>query len=195
MSAKSPDKGPFGAFLRQAREQAGLAKADLATKVGVCYATIGQWERGAQLPTDHLRARVRLLSEALGIPEAVLFSSIEESSIARGPIRNKGNGAVYLQSAHTPEAELRRDQRRYETDVRLKFLEGKYRCIDCDKPVWRGSTRCQPCHHLSQRREVCKWGHTMTPENVYITPGGERYCLACMREREEERKWLRRLKA
>ena len=58
---------PFGAYLRQAREAAGLTQEDLAARAGLSAKGISDLERGARRrPHPHT---VRALADALGLSE------------------------------------------------------------------------------------------------------------------------------
>lgn len=56
-----------GARIRAARVKKGLSQAELAEKIGVSQAAIGQWERGQYLPRGR---NINALNDVLG-PEAV----------------------------------------------------------------------------------------------------------------------------
>src|SRR6266705_2650342 len=53
---------------------------------------------------------------------------------------------------------------------------------------------CVPCHKLVHRKTVCKHGHNLTPDNIYVPPKypNRRACRQCRAERcrqvEETRK-------
>lgn len=41
--------------------------------------------------------------------------------------------------------------------------------------------------HRNIRKTACDYGHTFTPENTYVRPGGQRNCRTCRRERDQQK--------
>lgn len=66
----------FGAAVREARLQAGLAQEELAHKAGVERSHMGKIERGEHMPTLTLALRV---ARALGIRAAELMDKTEQA--------------------------------------------------------------------------------------------------------------------
>lgn len=89
----------------------------------------------------------------------------------------------------------------------------QYLCVDCKRParhwafdndpdgalvdpasgrlysddLYRYSPRCVACHLAQDRGGLCRRGHELTPDNVYVRPNGQRWCRTCRRERDRNR--------
>lgn len=57
-------------------------------------------------------------------------------------------------------------------------------------PVSRGENVKRGNHpnQVAHRKNECRYGHKLTPENLYLAPKGERRCRICNKRREENRK-------
>lgn len=70
----------------------------------------------------------------------------------------------------------------------------------CRTPACSASAHLEPVGHdinlergnpnQNERKEACDGGHPLTPENTYVTPGGNRNCREC--KRISAREWYRR---
>lgn len=58
-----PPKGLVGVALRKARAEKGWTGSEVAEKIGVHNASISGWERGAILPSEQYRAKIKRVLE------------------------------------------------------------------------------------------------------------------------------------
>ncbi len=80
-----------GQRIRAARNRAGLTQADLASRLGIPYQSIGQWERDVRNPKYETLQRI---ADALGTPLSSLLGDPEISQVQIDV--NKNGGLVYL---------------------------------------------------------------------------------------------------
>lgn len=118
-----------GARLTQARRLAGLTKKDLASKIDVTPAAVGQYEAGGIRPRPE---QVRRIAEVLGMP-ATFFT-------AGRPRAALDTGAVHFRSLRSAPA---RERERGVSFTELVWelahaLETYVRLPDVDLPGWDG---------------------------------------------------------
>jgi transcriptional regulator with XRE-family HTH domain len=66
----APERGTFGALLRDARLAAGFSQSDLSERSGLPKPTLSRYENGHVLPS---LATLRKLADALGVGESTLL--------------------------------------------------------------------------------------------------------------------------
>lgn len=71
-SSKTPEPTDLGELIRVARLRSGLSQAELASKIGVSQAAVGQWERGITGPRSR---HINAASELLGLDPATLHQA------------------------------------------------------------------------------------------------------------------------
>lgn len=93
----------FGAWLREARAQAGVTLADVAGALGCSVSYVSDVEHGRRGPFDFRKLRV--LAEAFGVPFAGV---LEVASVTQGYVHVSGDEATVRRLARAC-AEVLRD--------------------------------------------------------------------------------------
>ena len=97
---------PFGNFIFERRQKAGLSQSKLADKLGVTNKAVSKWENGKSKPTTDTLRRLAVLFE---IPLEKLMQMREEKPqmqitkivITGGPCAGKSTAMSWVQNAFT----------------------------------------------------------------------------------------------
>jgi transcriptional regulator with XRE-family HTH domain len=117
----------IGRSIRDARQRAGLSQAELAEKIGVSQAAIGQWERGTYTPRGR---NLNTLAAVLGVGFQPEFLLDDESENRQSQTAHQGvifEDVTASRRQETPESPERQDELFNAEEARSRFIISEHK--------------------------------------------------------------------